>query len=109
MEVEGKAIWYGLTDVSAIVDLSLDRKRDGLALSPIANSNLIHAKTLLPQLRGTIGAGSTVLATAAMSLPLSGFKESFLVKLPACPEIAQLQAFFRDKGSRIPAFGVEQR
>ncbi|MGO7216238.1 hypothetical protein ACCS75_34975, partial [Rhizobium ruizarguesonis] len=65
---DGRAVWSGQTDVSAVVDLS-PNPRVGHAMSPIPNPNLIHAKTLLPQLRGEIGPGPTVLATAAMALP----------------------------------------
>ncbi|MFW8643425.1 hypothetical protein ACOJBO_14870 [Rhizobium beringeri] len=55
-------------------------------MSPIPNTNLIHAKTLLPQLRGEIGPGTTVLVTAAMALPSreNGQKRS-ITRPPAPP------------------------
>ncbi|MGK6316400.1 DUF2264 domain-containing protein [Neorhizobium sp. DT-125] len=103
---EGLAIWQGQTDMSAIVDLSPDHKRAGHAMSPIANANLIHAKTLLPQLRGEIAPGTAVLATAAMALPLDDTVSRALANFPQCPDIGELEQLFRSKGSPIPAFDL---
>ncbi|MGK9051392.1 DUF2264 domain-containing protein [Neorhizobium petrolearium] len=104
---EGLAVWYGQTDVSAIIDLSPALKREGHAMSPIANTNLIHAKTLLPQLRGEIAPGTTVLVTAAMALPLDETVSKTLADPPACPDIGELECLFKAKGSPIPAFDLK--
>ena len=103
---EGRAVWYGQTDVSAIVDLSPD-PRAGHAMSPIPNTNLIHAKTLLPQLRGQIGPGTTVLVTAAMALPSRENWAQALDNPPACPRLEEVERLFRENGERVPAFALQ--
>lgn len=105
---DGRAIWHGQSDISAIIDLSPGPKRAGFAMTPIANTNLIHAKTLLPQLQGEITAGTTVLATAAMALPLDADTAMALQTPPACPDLGELEQLFRSEGSPIPAFKLEQ-
>jgi hypothetical protein len=74
-------------------------------MSPIPNTNLIHAKTLLPQLRGEIGPGTTVLATAAMAL---SSRENWAKALnpPACPRLDEVERLFREKGVQVPAFAL---
>jgi hypothetical protein len=102
---EGRAVWYGQTDVSAIVDLSLS-PRAGHAMSPIPNTNLIHAKTLLPQLRGAIDPGTTVLVTAAMALPGRENWAGALRNRPARPDLDEVERHFRENGVRVPAFAL---
>lgn len=102
----GRAIWNGQTDISVAVDLSPDLRRNGHAISAIANSNLIHAKTLVPQLRGEIAAGTTVLAAAFIALPITNADPDFSKTVPACPDLTELEAFFRDSGERVPAFDL---
>ncbi|MFB9952423.1 DUF2264 domain-containing protein [Rhizobium puerariae] len=106
-QAEGRAIWHGRSDISAIVDLSPENRRDGLAMSPIANTNLIHAKTLLPQLRGDIPAGTTILATAAMALPPGDHATRSLHAPPACPDMGALEQYFLLKGLPVSAFKLE--
>ncbi|WP_064685996.1 DUF2264 domain-containing protein [Rhizobium bangladeshense] len=105
-QAEGRAVWYGQTDISAIVDLS-PHPRTGHTMSPIPNTNLIHAKTLLPQLRGDIGPGTTVLATAAMALPVQENWAQALDNPPVCPDLDELERYFREKGVRVPAFALQ--
>jgi hypothetical protein len=105
---EGRAVWHGQADVSAILDLAPSNRRMGCAISPIANTNLIHAKTLLPQLRGEIGPGTTMLFTAAMVLPNGEAVSQVLHAPPARPDMAELESLFRAKGSRIPAFDLDR-
>ncbi len=102
---EGSAIWRGQTDTSAIFDRSPSFRRNGMAISAIANSNLIHAKTLVPQLRGEIPAGTTVIAAAVVALPNTDLSPDLLQSPPQCPEIAELEEFFRQEGIRVPVFG----
>ena len=49
----GRALARSRTDLSAIVDLA--GEREGRAHRPYANTNLVAAKTIVPQLRGEIG------------------------------------------------------
>ncbi len=102
---EGSAIWRGQADTSAIFDLSPSFRRNGMAISAIANSNLIHAKTLVPQLRGEIPAGTTVIAAAVVALPNTDLSPDLLQSPPQCPEIAELEEFFRQEGIPVPVFG----
>ncbi len=102
----GRAIWNGQTDISAAIDLSPDLRRNGHAISAIANSNLIHAKTLVPQLRGEIAAGTTVLAAAFIALPNIEEQPDLLQTPPACPKLAELEAIFRDSGVSVTAFDL---
>jgi len=76
-------------------------------MSPIPNTNLIHAKTLLPQLRGQIGPGTTVLVTAAMALPSRENWAQALDNPPACPRLEDLERLFRENGERVPAFALQ--
>ncbi len=103
---EGFAVWRGRTDTSAIVDLSTALRRDGHAMSPIANTNLIHAKTLLPQLRGEIAAGTTLLAAAVIALPNTEMDPGFLESIPACPDVTDLERLFGAEGNVVPAFDL---
>lgn len=102
---EGQAVWHGQMDNSAIFDLSPAFRRNGTAISAIANSNLIHAKTLVPQLRGEIAPGTTVLATAAVALPKADFGPDLLANPPKCPDIEELEQLFRNEGIAVPVFG----
>lgn len=75
-------------------------------MSPIPNTNLIHAKTLLPQLRGEIGPGTIVLTTAAMALPTRENWAKALDNPPANPRLDEVERLFREKGARVPAFAL---
>ena len=102
----GKAICFGQQDISAIVDLSPDSLRDGVAHQAIANTNLIHPRTLVPQLRGAIAAGETILITAAMALPLDDQAKVALAKAPPAPDLAALEKLFRAEGKPVDAFAL---
>jgi hypothetical protein len=99
---KGRALWRGRDDVSVILELAPQAGRDGHAMSPNPNTNLIHAKTLLPQLRGHIGAGETVLITAAMALPNGPAAEEALESPPAPVAVSELEDLFRTQGRRVP-------
>ena len=95
----------GRADVSAILDLSPHRApRDGRVASPIANTNLIVAKTLLPQLSGEISVGTTVLAMAAMALTAGEAATAALPRPPAAPDLQALEADFAAAGRPVTAF-----
>ncbi|WP_165222773.1 DUF2264 domain-containing protein [Affinirhizobium pseudoryzae] len=100
-----RAIWFGQSDTSAIVDLSGQPIRKGHAQLAIANTNLVHAKTLVPQLRGTIPAGETVLSAAICALPVE-VGTDFLDAVPTAPDLAALDTLFRQSGRRVAAFDL---
>jgi hypothetical protein len=93
------------SDISVIVDLS-EMQRQGVAHKALPNTNLIVAKTLVPQLRGRIEAGVTVLVTAASALPAGAGEFG---DLPAVPDIAALEALFAREGVEVSATQVPER
>jgi len=93
-------------DVSVIVDLS-DTKREGRAHKALPNTNLIVAKTLVPQLRGRIEPGVTVLITAAAALPAGA--ADLLDRVPDVPDVAALDALFAAEGVEVSAIQVPER
>jgi hypothetical protein len=93
------------SDISVIVDLS-EMQRQGVAHKALPNTNLIVAKTLVPQLRGRIEAGVTVLVTAAAALPAGAGEFG---DLPAVPDIAALEALFAREGVEVSATQVPER
>ena len=102
----GNAICFGQQDISAIIDLSPRPLREGVAHQAIANTNLIHPRTLVPQLRGAIAAGQTILITAAMALPLGDQAKAALAKAPPAPDLTALEELFRAEGKRVDAFAL---
>jgi hypothetical protein len=105
---EGRAVCYGQTDTSLIVDLSAGIQREGVCHQAIANTNLIHARTLVPQLRGTIASGETLLVTAAMALPAGKEAEAALAVLPESPDLPRLEEMFKREGRRVPAYALDE-
>nr|WP_245367297.1 DUF2264 domain-containing protein [Neorhizobium galegae] len=101
----GRAVWFGRSDTSAIVDLTAGSPRGGHAHLAIANTNLIHARTLVPQLRGMITPGKTILVTAACALPKSE-GEAYLASVPVAPDLAALEDLFQHSGRRVAAFDI---
>ncbi|ODT65115.1 MAG: hypothetical protein ABS75_32780 [Pelagibacterium sp. SCN 63-23] len=103
----GRGVARSKTDLSAILDLS--GQREGRAFRAFPNSNLIHSKTIVPQLRGEISAGETVLVTAAMALPAGSEAEQALVNPPQAPDLAALEALFAREGVDVSAILVPER
>lgn len=103
----GRAVAKSQTDVSAIVDLG--GMREGRAHRAYPNTNLIVAKTIVPQLRGEIAAGTTVLVTAAMALPAGPAADAALGRVPHAPNIADLEALFARTGVDVSAILVPER
>jgi hypothetical protein len=106
-EAAGRAVAQSASDISAIVDLG--GQREGRAHKAFPNTNLIVAKTLVPQLRGEIAVGTTVLVTAAMALPAGADAEAALALVPAAPDIAALEALFAREGMDVSAILVPER
>ncbi|KQZ48002.1 hypothetical protein ASD54_20760 [Rhizobium sp. Root149] len=106
VETENSAIWYGQTDTSLIIDRGSSVKRAGKAQLAIANTNLIWARTLVPQLRASVPAGTSTLASAILAMPNHAWKAEYLTNLPAMPTIEQLEQLVRDKGRKIAAFDL---
>jgi hypothetical protein len=94
-------------DISAIIDLG--GQRAGRAHKALPNSNLIVARTLVPQLRGEIAAGETILVTAAMALPAGAEAEAAFAKQPVAPDVAELVTLFATHGVDVSAILVPER
>lgn len=107
IDAAGKAVAKSATDVSAIVDLG--GTRGGRAHRPYPNTNLIVSKTIVPQLRGPIPAGTTVLVTAVMALPAGADAEAALGRPPAAPDLMELEAMFAQEGVDVSAILVPER
>lgn len=109
LEEPGRVIVRTPTDLSAIVDLSQPPARTGRAHRALPNTNLIFARSLVPQLRGEIPAGTTVLVTAAIALPAGAEAEAAASRPPAAPDLAELEQLFRREGIEVSAIQVPER
>ena len=104
-EADGVARAQSETDLSQIVDLSPEAKRQGRAQRALPNTNLVVAKTIVPQLTGDIPAGTTVLATA-VSATVNGVDPG---EAPAMPDLGELEALFRREGVTVSAIDIAER
>jgi hypothetical protein len=93
--------------LSAIVDLMTADRRVGRTQKALPNTNLIVARTLVPQLRGRIATGVTVLASAAMALPAE-HADAALAAVPSLPDLAALEALAAH-GVEVSAIQVPER
>jgi hypothetical protein len=103
----GRGVAKSATDLSAIVDLS--GGREGRAFRALPNTNLIFAKSIVPQLRGEIPAGTSVLMTAALALPAGADAEAALAAVPRAPDIAALERLVASEGVDVSAILVPER
>jgi hypothetical protein len=101
---QGSSHVIGETDFSGIVDLGSSVKRMGLAQKALPNTNMIVAKTLVPQLRGEIPAGESILITAVVALDDPAAQSTIWPELPEAPDIAALMAKVESEGITVSAF-----
>ncbi len=94
------------TDFSGIRDLGSTVTRTGRALEALPNSNLINAKTTVPQLVGEIPAGETILVTAVLVLgdPKTGL--SAWNHPPSVPAISDLEEIIRTEGREVTTMKI---
>lgn len=107
IDEKGRGVAKSTTDVSAIVCLA--GGREGRAFRTLPNSNLIFSKAIVPQVRGEIAAGTTVLVTAAMAMRAGDGAEAALARVPEAPEIAALEALFAREGVDVSAILVPEQ
>ncbi len=86
-------------DVSAIVGYDARTPR---VISPFANTNVMTARTLLPQLRGILEPGTTLLASAVLAEPRKAGRA--IPPPPACPDVEDLRRLFATAGRIVPVF-----
>ncbi|MBA1157584.1 DUF2264 domain-containing protein [Microvirga mediterraneensis] len=102
-ERRGAAQVIGAADFSGIADLGSTIERRGIALKAPPNTNLLYPKTFVPQLRGEIPSGETVLLTAAVALTDRFDVAGIWKDLPTAPTIGELEAVMRRDGRRVGA------
>jgi hypothetical protein len=101
-EGEGMVLAMSDTDLSGIRDLGR-RKRRGMAQKAAPNTNLIVAKTTVPQLRGKVAAGESLLVAAFIASPISHAASTGWLHPPKAPDIRDLQKQFATRGERVSA------
>ncbi|NTI17421.1 DUF2264 domain-containing protein [Agrobacterium rhizogenes] len=106
---KGAAYAIGEEDFSGIVDLGSTIARDGVAQKAPPNTNLIASKTLVPQLRGTIPAGETILVSAVLAEHDPSAVSGAWTKPPAKPDIDALHALIAEKGVTVSAIEAPER
>lgn len=99
----GKAHAIGAEDFSGIVDLGSTVERRGVVQKAAPNTNLIAAKTLVPQLRCAIPEGETVLVCAVLALPDIEVAKGAWKEPPAAPDRDDLDAIARRDGISVSA------
>jgi len=89
---QGSAYAMGAEDFSGIRDLASTVPREGIVQKAPPNTNLIVAKTLVPQLRARVPTGQSILACAVIAIRDTGAVGSLWPSAPAAPEIDELDA-----------------
>jgi hypothetical protein len=89
------------TDFSGIRDVGSTVARTGRALEALPNSNLINAKTTVPQLLGEIPSGETILVTAILALGNPKNGQVAWNQLPQVPRLSDLEEIIRTRGSQV--------
>ncbi|WP_026619930.1 hypothetical protein M728_004116 (plasmid) [Ensifer sp. WSM1721] len=105
---QGAAHAIGAEDFSGIRDLGSTVSREGLVQKAPPNTNLIVAKTLVPQLRATISAGETILRCAVLALRDTAAVSADWSRPPAAPDMDELLALAK-QGVVVSAMNVPGR
>jgi hypothetical protein len=104
----GRAEIAGPTDHAVIVDLTPGPRRDGRVQAALPNTNLVAARTWVPQLRGDIPAGTTILAAAILALPADAALPAAAAP-PPLPDLAALEALFAEQATEVSAMLAPER
>jgi hypothetical protein len=89
------------TDFSGIRDLGSTVARKGRALKALPNSNLINARTIVPQLVGEIPPGETILITAILALGDPEAGHAAWNQPPKARPLSELEEIIRTKGREV--------
>jgi hypothetical protein len=87
---EGRAIVTTQDDISAVFDLSPGARRQGRGHVTAPNTNLVSAKTVVPQLIGELPAGITVLSIAVIAQRNGAVVRNALRQPPGMPDVEAL-------------------
>lgn len=90
-------------DFSAIVDLSPVKRRAFRIQRGAPNTNLMAPRAWIPQLRGDIDAGVSVLVSAAVAVPDPARAQALLATIPAAPELADVIRIIERNGVMVGA------
>ncbi|HXV32235.1 MAG TPA: DUF2264 domain-containing protein [Sinorhizobium sp.] len=104
----GSAHAIGAEDFSGIRDLGSTVAREGLAQKASPNTNLIAAKTLVPQLRARIPAGETILRCAVLAIRDVSALSGEWSTPPAIPDLDELRAL-ANRGVTVSAMDAPGR
>lgn len=97
----GHAVVATTSDLSAILDLGSTVPREGRCHIAAPNTNLVSAKTLVPQLRGTVPAGVSTLAVAVLAQADAAEGARKLSRLPRSPDVEALRRRLSETGTRV--------
>lgn len=97
----GKAVVATTHDLSAIVDLGSSVVRVGKAHVAQPNTNLIAARTLVPQLTAEISPGTSTLCAAVLASADPTAGRSTLKRLPPPADLPALEALIKAKGRPV--------
>ncbi|KAA0700146.1 DUF2264 domain-containing protein [Neorhizobium sp. P12A] len=106
---KGSAYAVGEADFSGILDLGSSVERTGIAQKGPPNTNLIVARTLVPQLRAEIPAGETILISAVLALRDPNAVSTAWPNAPGTPDIDALRALVERDGVTISAIEAPSR
>jgi hypothetical protein len=91
------------TDFSAILDLGSSVPRQGRALNAAPNTNLVAARSIVPQLSAEIAAGKTIFIAAVLALADPSAGLAAWATPPAAPDIANLATIIERSGLVVGA------
>lgn len=94
-----RAVLETATDLSTVIGYDM---RAPAVVSPFSNTNLMFARTLVPQLRGNLKPGRSRLACAVLARP-SGV-ETAMDDPPHVPDLADLRSLFANDGQEPEVF-----
>ncbi len=97
----GRAVVATATDLSAILDIGSTNPREGRCHIAAPNTNLVSAKTLVPQLRGTVPVGVSTLAVAVLAQADATEGTRKLSRLPAAPDVGALRRRVSETGTTV--------
>ncbi len=107
-EANGTGSIVTASDFSGIRDLGSTVARRGRALEALPNSNLINAKTTVPQLLGEILSGETILVTAIVALGNPEAAQAVWNHPPEVPRLDDLEEMIRTEGREVSTMKLKQ-
>lgn len=107
-EGPGAVLAVGPTDLSGIRELGTVGRR-GLAQHAAPNTNLIAAKSTVPQLRGGVPVGESVFMAAFIAMPMGEDAQAAWEAPPAAPVVELLRKLIAAQGEPVSAATINRR